>query len=103
MAEIIRRDEEWRKDALCATEANTEDFFPLSKSAEEGWTKQDYQEAKEKEAQAKEICGRCAVIEQCLDYALKHNIPHGIWGGLNEDERIKLKKKQDQFRRKQAS
>lgn len=36
--------------------------------------------------QAKEICMRCSVRLQCVDYALKYeNV--GIWGGMTEAER----------------
>ena len=41
----------------------------------------------ERERRAKEICGECAVSDDCLDYALEIREPHGIWGGLNESER----------------
>ena len=36
--------------------------------------------------QAKQICGGCAVKNECLEYAL-HNESHGIWGGMSETER----------------
>ncbi len=32
----------------------------------------------------------CRVREDCLDYALRIREPHGIWGGLNENERKAL-------------
>lgn len=41
----------------------------------------------EREARAKEICQTCSVKEPCLDYAVAIREPHGIWGGLNENER----------------
>lgn len=44
----------------------------------------------EREARAKEICQTCAVKEPCLDYAVSIREPHGIWGGLNENERKAL-------------
>ena len=40
-----------------------------------------------REQRAKEICGSCAVSEQCLAYALTIREQHGIWGGLTENER----------------
>lgn len=36
---------------------------------------------------AKRICGYCAVREQCGQYALDHNIPYGIWGGMTPNDR----------------
>ncbi|MCB1016258.1 MAG: WhiB family transcriptional regulator [Acidimicrobiales bacterium] len=44
----------------------------------------------EREARAKEICETCTVKEPCLDYAVSIREPHGIWGGLNENERKAL-------------
>ena len=41
----------------------------------------------ERERRAKAICAECAVTGECLEYALTIREPHGIWGGLNEDER----------------
>ena len=44
--------------------------------------------AKEKrEKVAKDICETCSVVSQCLDYG-NANKEHGIWGGLNEVERV---------------
>jgi WhiB family redox-sensing transcriptional regulator len=41
--------------------------------------------------EAKRICGWCEVSDQCLDYAIKHRIWVGVWGGLTERERRKVK------------
>jgi len=40
-----------------------------------------------REARAKAVCQLCPVRAQCLNYALRNSIKHGIWGGLNELER----------------
>jgi len=42
-----------------------------------------------REAKAKAICARCPVRAQCLDCALSNSIKHGIWGGLNQEERAR--------------
>lgn len=40
------------------------------------------------EAAAKALCmGSCAVREECLDYALRNNEDHGVWGGLDASQR----------------
>jgi len=39
---------------------------------------------------AKAICSTCEVTHQCLQYALKNEIHHGVWGGLNPYERARL-------------
>lgn len=36
---------------------------------------------------AKAICAQCPVMDACLTYALDHDMPFGIWGGLTDDER----------------
>jgi WhiB family redox-sensing transcriptional regulator len=40
-----------------------------------------------RERRAKAICMRCPVRAECLDGAIDRNDKHGIYGGLNEDER----------------
>jgi WhiB family transcriptional regulator, redox-sensing transcriptional regulator len=40
---------------------------------------------------ARRICAACPVREPCLDYALRHGITHGIWGGLAERDRRALR------------
>ncbi len=40
-----------------------------------------------REARAKAICAGCPVRIECLEYAIRTQEPHGIWGGLNEVER----------------
>lgn len=44
-------------------------------------------EKRERERRAKEICEQCSVRPACLQYALGIREHHGIWGGLNEQER----------------
>ncbi len=41
----------------------------------------------QRETAAKAICARCPVIEECREYALAIREPHGIWGGMTEQER----------------
>ena len=43
--------------------------------------------------EAKQVCRRCPVKEECLAYALKNHEQFGIWGGLTERERRRLKKR----------
>ena len=40
-----------------------------------------------REAQAKQICASCPVLEQCRAHALAVHEPYGVWGGLSEAER----------------
>lgn len=40
---------------------------------------------------AKEVCAGCEVRAQCLAYAIEADEEHGIWGGLNRAERLRLR------------
>ena len=42
------------------------------------------------EFRAKAVCRSCPVRFDCLAYALKHRVEHGIWGGLTERERRRV-------------
>ena len=44
----------------------------------------------ERELVAKRICASCGVREDCLEAALARHESYGIWGGLNEFERLGL-------------
>ena len=46
-----------------------------------------------REAKAKAVCQLCPVRAQCLDYALRNSIRHGIWGGLNYEERARERRR----------
>lgn len=37
------------------------------------------------------LCAVCPVRVQCLDWALAHGIRHGVWGGLSQQERTRLR------------
>ena len=43
--------------------------------------------------EAKEVCRGCVVRLECLEYALQSDERFGIWGGLSERERRRLKKR----------
>lgn len=40
--------------------------------------------------EAKQVCGRCPVTSQCVEYAAGTNQKLGIWGGLSERQRRHL-------------
>lgn len=40
--------------------------------------------------EAKEICSRCPVREECLNFAVDNNETYGVWGGLTPRERERL-------------
>jgi WhiB family transcriptional regulator, redox-sensing transcriptional regulator len=39
---------------------------------------------------AKRTCAVCPVRDLCLEYALFHNIEHGVWGGASERARGRI-------------
>lgn len=41
---------------------------------------------------AKAVCALCPVRQECLDFALVSRETHGIWGGLSERERRRLRR-----------
>lgn len=47
----------------------------------------------QREQTAKKICASCPVIQQCREHALKVREPYGVWGGLTEDEREQILRK----------
>ena len=67
----------WQERSLCA-QTDPESFFP-----EKGGSTRD----------AKKVCQTCPVKTECLEYALAHDERFGIWGGMSERERRKLKKR----------
>lgn len=42
--------------------------------------------------EAKAVCAGCAVREQCLEFALTTGVKFGIWGGLSERERRRIRR-----------
>lgn len=42
--------------------------------------------------EAKEVCRGCVVREDCLEYAIVHSEKFGIWGGLSERERRRIRR-----------
>jgi WhiB family redox-sensing transcriptional regulator len=50
-----------------------------------------------RESAARAICARCVIQADCLAFALSRD-DYGVWGGMTQEERRKLKRE-----RKQAS
>lgn len=69
-------EESWRDDALCAQVGG--DIFYVDKG--------------ESTAPAKAVCAMCAVRLDCLDWAVRNDERWGVWGGLSERERRRLKR-----------
>lgn len=73
----------WRRCAPCRDE-DPELFFPISSTGQ----------ALAQITEAKKVCVRCPVRKVCLRFALTTRQDHGIWGGLTEDERRNLRRRQ---------
>ncbi len=53
--------------------------------------------------EAKGVCNGCEVRLDCLEYALINGEKFGIWGGLSERERRRLRRQRALARRSTAS
>ena len=49
--------------------------------------------------EAKGVCRGCVVREDCLEYALANGEKFGIWGGLSERERRRIRRARALVRR----
>lgn len=68
--------EDWKDDANCFG-VDPELFFPESGDNAET---------------AKEVCRACVVRGECLEYALQNGERIGIWGGLGEKSRLRIRR-----------
>lgn len=75
-------DTKWRHRAACRGK-DTERFFPVGNKGP----------ALKQIAEAKAVCGHCPVRSECLAWALESGQDAGIWGGMSEDERRALKRR----------
>lgn len=82
----VIRDEDWRVHAACRRH-DPMLWYPDYGSRGPGTAAKKAAQ----DAAAKAICDRCPVRRQCLQSAMERGERHGIWGGLNEDERKALK------------
>jgi WhiB family redox-sensing transcriptional regulator len=73
---ILGQLEPWQRDALCREHPEVE-FFP-----ERGASTRE----------AKALCARCLVRDDCLAFALEAGIKHGVWGGMSERERRRVRR-----------
>ena len=74
---------EWWSRAACRF-ADPDLFFPISQSGP----------AATQIRRAKAVCAECAVRSDCLRYALAADPVHGVWGGMSEQERRLLRRRE---------
>ena len=69
-------DTSWMEQGVC--KGHTPLFFP---------PRAERPQARERrEAQAREVCRECVVLEECRSFA-RRNREYGFWGGESEEER----------------
>lgn len=78
---------DWRHEAACLAE-DPELFFPLGNTGP----------ADEQIKDAKAVCRRCDVTEICLRWALDTRQEFGVWGGLSENERKAMRRREGRAR-----
>jgi WhiB family redox-sensing transcriptional regulator len=83
MLQPAELEENWQDDANCLG-VDPDLFFP-----ERGASTRE----------AKEVCRGCVVREQCLEFALQNGEKFGIWGGLSERERRRIRRQRAQAAR----
>lgn len=71
--------EPWTDAALCA-QVDTDLWFP------------EKQKGAAATKEAKAVCRRCPVVDECLNYALRRGESHGVWGGHSSKERQRMKR-----------
>ncbi|MFI9169493.1 WhiB family transcriptional regulator [Streptomyces lincolnensis] len=72
----------WRDHAACRHE-DPDLFFPIGTTGP----------ALVQQEQAKAVCRRCPVRQECLEWALDTGQAIGVWGGTSENERRALKRR----------
>lgn len=74
----------WQEEAACrAPGVDPELFFPVGETGP----------ALDLIRQAKAVCARCPVIDQCREYALRAGEPDGVWGGMTTSERQRARRR----------
>lgn len=81
----------WASQGACQ-HADPELFFPVAPAGP----------ALAQLARAKEVCARCPVRIQCLEFALDSGQDFGVWGGASEEERRVLRRRRRHHRRAAA-
>ena len=79
---------DWRDRAGCLDE-DPELFFPIGNTGP----------AIAQIEEAKVVCRRCEVVDTCLKWAIESGQDAGVWGGMSEDERRALKRRNARARR----
>jgi len=89
MADIVTTydPDEWRQGAACR-DVDTALFFP---------------DREEESGPARAVCASCPVSAACLEFALITRQDDGVWGGLTESERRRLRRRRQEDARRPAA
>jgi WhiB family transcriptional regulator, redox-sensing transcriptional regulator len=72
----------WRAAGACLS-ADPDLFFPISAKGP----------AEKQIARAKVICAGCRVRQECLEFAMSHDLTYGIWGGTTAEDRQRARRR----------
>ena len=83
----------WQKDSLCKKELR---FVPETKEH----VPYEYDDfypptGKTVSEQVKDMCDRCPVKDECLEFALAYPEKYGYWGGTTEKQREVIKQQRE--------
>jgi WhiB family redox-sensing transcriptional regulator len=73
---------EWRASGACLT-ADPDLFFPIATG----------HVAAKQITKAQQVCARCGVRQQCLEFAMRTGEAHGIWGGTTPEDRTRARRR----------
>ncbi|MBB4889602.1 WhiB family redox-sensing transcriptional regulator [Streptomyces netropsis] len=76
----------WRQDAACREE-DPDLFFPVGTTGPAVTQTED----------AKSVCRRCPVMEQCLRWAMNSGQEYGVWGATSEKDRQAIRAGRRQY------
>ena len=82
---------DWREAAACKS-VDTNLFFPTGLTGS----------AIAQTNVAKSLCHDCTVRPHCLEFALRTNQDHGVWGGATEEERRVMRRQRRAAARRAA-
>ncbi|MFJ9406847.1 WhiB family transcriptional regulator [Streptomyces sp. NPDC101393] len=82
----------WRHHAVCRDE-DPELFFPIGNTGP----------ALLQTEEAKALCRRCPVMEECLQWALESRQAYGVCGGTSEEERQTMRRRAARKRARRAA
>jgi len=71
----------WQQQGLCREVTSDIFFYEEQKRGEDKRTRI---------SQARAVCSICPVKQKCLDFSIRTNQSHGMWGGLTQEERREL-------------